>query len=39
MKGYQSIFGGLHIMKNVRYICRRCNLKRPKDGSDINETN
>lgn len=27
--------GGLHSMKNVRYICQTCNLKRPKDCSDI----
>jgi len=26
---------GQHIMSNVRIICRQCNLKRPKDGSDI----
>lgn len=27
--------GGTHTMDNVRYICRKCNLSRPKDGSDI----
>jgi 5-methylcytosine-specific restriction endonuclease McrA len=27
--------GGKHSMRNVRYICRNCNLSRPKDGSDI----
>ena len=27
--------GGEHIEENVRYICRKCNLTRPKDGSDI----
>jgi hypothetical protein len=27
--------GGTHTMSNVRYICQTCNLKRPKDGSDI----
>lgn len=26
--------GGTHTMDNVRYICRTCNTKRPKDGSD-----
>jgi hypothetical protein len=29
--------GGRHIMDNVRFICRKCNLTRPKDGSDILE--
>lgn len=28
--------GGLHIKNNVRFICRSCNAKRPKDGRDIN---
>lgn len=28
---------GTHTMDNVRYICKKCNLKRPKDGSDIKE--
>ena len=28
---------GLHIMANVRYICRKCNGTRPKDGSDLQE--
>jgi len=27
--------GGKHMKDNVRYICRKCNLKRPKDGSDL----
>lgn len=26
--------GGTHTIGNVRIICRSCNLKRPKDGSD-----
>jgi hypothetical protein len=26
--------GGSHSKENVRYICRKCNLTRPKDGSD-----
>lgn len=26
--------GGTHTIGNVRIICRACNLKRPKDGSD-----
>jgi len=26
--------GGTHTHGNVRIICRDCNLKRPKDGSD-----
>lgn len=26
--------GGTHTMGNVRIICRSCNLRRPKDGSD-----
>lgn len=28
--------GGTHTHGNVRIICRLCNLKRPKDGSDYN---
>lgn len=27
--------GGTHTWGNVRIICRTCNLKRPKDGSDF----
>jgi hypothetical protein len=27
--------GGKHIKENVRFTCRKCNLTRPKDGSDI----
>lgn len=27
--------GGKHIKKNVRIICKTCNLSRPKDGRDI----
>ncbi len=27
--------GGLHLKSNVRYICRTCNLTRPRDGRDI----
>ena len=27
--------GGTHTIGNVRIICRTCNLKRPKDGSDL----
>ena len=26
---------GTHTTDNVRFICLKCNLKRPKDGSDI----
>jgi hypothetical protein len=26
--------GGTHTVANVRIICRLCNLRRPKDGSD-----
>lgn len=26
--------GGTHTIGNVRIICRRCNERRPKDGSD-----
>lgn len=29
--------GGLHMRNNVRFICMKCNLERPKDGSDILE--
>jgi len=29
--------GGTHTMDNVRYICKKCNLTRPKDGSDVEE--
>lgn len=27
--------GGRHLKANLRVICRRCNLNRPKDGSDL----
>lgn len=27
--------GGRHVLANLRVLCRRCNLLRPKDGSDI----
>lgn len=27
--------GGKHMRNNIRYICKSCNLSRPKDGSDI----
>lgn len=27
--------GGTHTIGNVRVICRTCNLRRPKDGSDL----
>ena len=27
--------GGEHKMNNVRYICAKCNIQRPKDGSDL----
>ena len=27
--------GGLHIKSNVRYVHAKCNLQRPKNGSDI----
>lgn len=27
--------GGAHSIFNVRIICRACNVRRPKDGSDI----
>lgn len=26
---------GPHMKSNVRYICRKCNLARPDDGSDL----
>lgn len=26
--------GGTHTVGNVRIICRACNIRRPKDGSD-----
>lgn len=29
--------GGMHTINNVRFICRKCNLSRPKDGSDIKQ--
>lgn len=28
--------GGKHLKTNVRYLCQTCNLKRPKNGSDLN---
>jgi 5-methylcytosine-specific restriction endonuclease McrA len=27
--------GGTHTVGNVRIICRRCNITRPRDGSDL----
>ena len=27
--------GGKHIKSNVRYVCYKCNISRPKDGSDL----
>jgi hypothetical protein len=27
--------GGPHYQSNVRYICKDCNIKRPRDGKDI----
>lgn len=27
--------GGTHTRNNVRVICRTCNLRRPRDGSDL----
>lgn len=27
--------GGLHMKNNVRFICKTCNLRRPKDGRDL----
>ena len=27
--------GGEHTIKNIRFICKNCNLHRPKDGRDI----
>lgn len=29
------VIGGTHTVGNVRIICRTCNLRRPKDGSDL----
>jgi len=29
--------GGTHTRDNVRVLCRSCNLKRPKDGSDVSD--
>ena len=29
------VIGGTHTMENVRYLCRKCNLSRPKNGKDI----
>jgi hypothetical protein len=29
------VAGGTHMKNNVRYICLKCNVSRPKDGSDI----
>jgi 5-methylcytosine-specific restriction endonuclease McrA len=29
--------GGKHTMANIRVVCRDCNLRRPRDGSDIVE--
>lgn len=29
--------GGTHTKDNVRYLCRTCNLRRPKNGSDLNK--
>lgn len=26
---------GLHVKRNVRFICYKCNISRPKDGSDL----
>lgn len=31
------ISGGKHIKINVRYICRKCNVNRPQDNSDLLE--
>lgn len=30
--------GGAHSIWNVRIICRTCNIRRPKDGSDVTQT-
>jgi len=27
--------GGLHTRDNVRVICQDCNLRRPRNGSDV----
>jgi 5-methylcytosine-specific restriction endonuclease McrA len=27
--------GGAHVLSNLRVICRACNLRRPRDGSDV----
>lgn len=27
--------GGLHLRVNLRYICRDCNIRRPRDGRDV----
>ena len=27
--------GGTHVEENVRIVCARCNLSRPRDGSDV----
>jgi 5-methylcytosine-specific restriction endonuclease McrA len=29
------VVGGAHSVANVRVICESCNLRRPKDGSDV----
>lgn len=29
--------GGKHSKDNVRYICRKCNINRPKNGKDVME--
>ena len=29
------VMGGTHTKDNVRVICRKCNLSRPKDGRDL----
>ena len=31
--------GGMHRKNNIRIICKKCNLKRPKDGKDIKQDN
>ncbi len=28
--------GGLHVKSNIRVICKKCNLSRPKNGNDEN---
>lgn len=30
--------GGKHMKDNVRIICKTCNIRRPKDGSDLKES-